>query len=101
MHILHVHVHVKPEHLEEFRAATEENASNSRLEPGVARFDILQQADDPTRFVFVEVYRSAEGHAKHRETAHYNTWNAKTADWLAAPRTRTIYHNVSPADRDW
>lgn len=101
MHILHVHIHVKPEHLEEFRAATEENASNSRLEPDVARFDVLQQADDPTRFVFVEVYRSAEGHSKHRETAHYNTWNAKTADWLTEPRTRTIYRNVSPADADW
>jgi (4S)-4-hydroxy-5-phosphonooxypentane-2,3-dione isomerase len=101
MHILHVHVHVKPEHLEEFRAATEENAAKSRREPGVARFDILQQADDPTRFVFVEVYRSADGHARHKETEHYNTWNAKVADWLFEPRTRTVYRNVSPADQGW
>lgn len=101
MHILHVHIHVKPQHLEEFRAATDDNASKSRLEPGVVRFDVLEQADDPTRVVFVEVYRSAEDHAKHRETQHYNTWNAKTADWLVEPRTRTIFRNVSPADQDW
>jgi len=101
MHILHVHLHVKPEHLEEFKQATLINASKSRQEPGVARFDVIQQADDDTRFVFVEVYRTPEGHASHRETEHYNTWNAATADWMVEPRTRTVYRNVSPPDRDW
>jgi len=101
MHILHVHVHVKPEHIEAFKQATMENAANSRQEPGVARFDVIQQTGDPTRFILVEAYRSAEGHAKHKETAHYNTWNAKVADWLFEPRTRTVYTNVSPADQDW
>ncbi len=101
MHILLVHLHVKPEHLEEFKQATIVNADNSRKEPGLARFDVLQQADDPTRFVFVEAYYNPEGHAKHRETEHYNTWNAKTADWLFEPRTRAVYQNVSPPDQDW
>jgi quinol monooxygenase YgiN len=101
MHILHVHVHVKPEHLEEFKQATMENAAKSRQEAGVARFDVIQQTDDPTRFILMEAYRSAEGHAQHKETEHYKTWNAKVADWLVAPRTRTVYSNVSPADGDW
>ncbi len=101
MYILLVHLHVKPEHLEAFQEATNENAANSRKEPLVARFDVLQQTDDPTRFVFMEAYRNAEGHVKHRETAHYNTWNARVADWLVEPRTRAIYTNVSPSDQDW
>ena len=101
MHILHVHIHVKPEHLEEFKKATNENAAASRKEPGIARFDVLQQADDPTRFVLMEAYRNTEGHARHKETAHYNTWNATVADWLFEPRTRVIYTNISPADQDW
>jgi len=101
MHILLVYIQVKPEHLEEFRQATLANAAKSRQEPAVARFDVMQQADDPTRFVLMEAYRNPEGHAKHRETEHYNTWNTTVADWLVAPRTRTIYTNVSPPDSDW
>jgi (4S)-4-hydroxy-5-phosphonooxypentane-2,3-dione isomerase len=101
MHILHVHIHVKPEHLEEFKKATLVNASKSREEAGVARFDVIQQADDPTRFVLMEAYRSPEGHAKHKETEHYNNWNAAVADWLFEPRTRTVYSSLSPPDQDW
>jgi quinol monooxygenase YgiN len=101
MHILHVHLHVKPEHIEAFRQATIENAANSRKEPGVARFDVVQQADDPSRFALLEVYRTREGHASHRETAHYKAWAAKVEDMLAEPRTRVIYTNVYPADTEW
>jgi quinol monooxygenase YgiN len=101
MHILHVHCHIKPEHLEAFKEATNENAANSRQEEGVARFDVIQQNDDPTRLVLMEVYYSAEGHAKHRETAHYNAWIAKVADWFSEPRTRTVYTSVSPGEEDW
>ena len=101
MHILTVYAHVKPEHIEAFKQATMENAAGSRQEPLVARFDVLQQADDPTRFALVEVYRSAEGHARHRETAHYNAWIAKVTDMLAEPRSRTVYHNVDPGDAGW
>src|ERR1700685_2986558 len=98
MHILHVHVHVKPEHLDAFQTATVENASHSVQEPGCVRFDVIQQADDPTRFVLVEIYRDAQSHAAHRESTHYHAWVDRVADMLAEPRTRAIYRNVHPGD---
>jgi len=101
MYIVHVHVHVKPDQIEAFKAATLENARNSLKEPGIARFDVIQQADDPTRFVLAEVYRTPEDPAKHKETAHYNRWREIAEPMLVEPRTRTIYANVFPADRDW
>ncbi|HEY1242534.1 MAG TPA: antibiotic biosynthesis monooxygenase [Bryobacteraceae bacterium] len=101
MVILIVHLHVKPEHLDAFRQATAENARNSIQEPGVVRFDFLQQSDDPTRFALYEVYRDADAPAKHRETAHYKAWVAKVPDMLAEPRTRALYSNILPADAAW
>jgi len=101
MHLVLVHVHVKPEYIEAFREATIENARNSIREPGIAQFDVLQQSDDPTRFLLYEVYRNPDAPAKHRETAHYNTWLAKVTDMMAEPRSRTVYSNVFPSDRDW
>jgi quinol monooxygenase YgiN len=101
MHLVLVYVHVKPEYIETFREATIENARNSIREPGIAQFDVLQQSDDPTHFLLYEVYRSPDAPAKHRETAHYNAWLAKVTDMMAEPRTRTIYSNVFPSDRDW
>jgi (4S)-4-hydroxy-5-phosphonooxypentane-2,3-dione isomerase len=74
MYIVHVHIQVKPEFVDEFLEATLENASNSILEPGVARFDVIQQIDDPTQFVLVEVYRTPDDPAKHKETDHYLKW---------------------------
>jgi (4S)-4-hydroxy-5-phosphonooxypentane-2,3-dione isomerase len=76
---------------------TIDNASLSVQEPGCARFDVMQQADDPTRFVLVEIYRDAQGHAAHRESAHYRAWSERVADMLAEPRTRSIYRNLYPA----
>jgi quinol monooxygenase YgiN len=101
MHILQVFVHVKPEAVEDFIAATKDNASHSVQEPGVARFDTLQQADDPTRFTIVEVYRNPAGHAAHRETAHYARWRDTVADMMAEPRTAMTYRNVWPGDEGW
>jgi quinol monooxygenase YgiN len=101
MLILHVSIHVKPEHLEAFKAATIENASHSRNEPGVARFDFIQQADEPTRFMLLEAYRDAAAQASHKETPHYHAWVAKVTDMLAEPRTRQSFTNVYPADGDW
>ena len=101
MYIVHVHVHVKPEFVDEFRAATLENARNSLLEPGVARFDVVQQADDPTRFVLVEVYRSAEDAARHKETAHYPVWRDRVADMMAEPRVGVKYIAVFPDLSAW
>src|SRR5215467_9453573 len=87
--IVHVHAHVKPDAVEAFRAATFENASHSVREPGVARFDVLQAADDPTRFVLCEVYRTAAAPAAHKEIAHYKRWRDTVADLMAEPRTST------------
>ena len=101
MHIVLVSVRVKPEHVEAFRQACIENARNSVQEPGIARFDVLQQGDDPTHFLLHEVYRNLDAPAKHRETAHYNAWVAKVTDMLAEPRARVVYSNVFPADSDW
>ncbi len=101
MLIVHVHVRVKPELVEAFRLATIENARNSVGEPGIARFDVIQQADDPTRFVLVEVYRTAEATAQHKETAHYQRWRDTVAEMMAAPRTSVKYSNAFPADEDW
>jgi len=101
MVILIVNLHVKAEHVEAFRQATLENARNSVREPGIARFDLLQQADDPTRFALVEVYRDAEAPVKHRETAHYQAWVAEVPDLLVEPRTRVFYSNLFPSDSEW
>jgi (4S)-4-hydroxy-5-phosphonooxypentane-2,3-dione isomerase len=101
MIVLHVHVHVVPEHIEAFKQATIVNASHSVREPGIARFDVVQTVDDPTRFVLVEVYRGREAMAAHKETAHYAVWAEKVAPWLAEPRTRVLCHNVFPGDEGW
>lgn len=101
MHIVHVHISVKPEAVDAFRNATLDNARNSRLEPGVARFDFLQDAEHPTRFTLVEVYRSPDDVARHKETAHYKRWNEAVADFMAEPRTRAVYVNLDPPDEAW
>lgn len=101
MYIVHVHVHVKSECVEAFRAATLENARRSVLEPGIARFDVVQQADDPTRFVLVEVYRSPEDAARHKDTAHYPVWRDAVADMMAEPRSSLKYLAVFPNDAGW
>lgn len=101
MLIVHVHVQVKPESIEAFKQATLENARASVREPGIARFDVCQQADEPTRFVLVEVYRDAEAPGKHKETAHYAAWRDAVAPMMAAPRSSVKYANVFPADAGW
>ena len=101
MFIAHIQIQVKPECVEVFKKATLANARESVKEPGVARFDILQQQDDPTRFVFVEVYRSAEANAAHKETKHYAMWRDTVADMMAAPRTRALFTNIFPDDKGW
>ena len=101
MLVVHVHVRVKPECVEAFRQASLENARRSVQEPGIARFDVVQQADDPTRFVLVEAYRTAEAPAAHKATAHYATWRDAVADLMAEPRTSVKYANAFPPDADW
>ena len=99
--IVHVDVHVKPDAVEKFRAATLDNARHSVEEPGVARFDVIQSVEDPTRFVLVEVYRSSTAQAAHKETAHYQRWRDAVAELMAEPRTSARYANVFPDDQGW
>src|SRR3954464_886324 len=101
MLIVQVTVRVKPESIDAFRLATVENARHSVQEPGIARFDVLQQADDPTRFVLTEVYREPGAQARHRETAHYARWRDTVANMMAEPRTSVKYSNLFPADEGW
>jgi (4S)-4-hydroxy-5-phosphonooxypentane-2,3-dione isomerase len=101
MFIVHVQVQVKPEAVEAFKQATLANARASAQEPGVARFDVVQQQDDPTRFVLVEVYRDAAAAAAHKETAHYPVWRDAVAGMMAVPRTGVKYNNVHPDETGW
>lgn len=101
MFIVHVHVHVKPEFVEAFKEATIENARNSVQEPGIARFDVIQQLDDPTHFVLVEVYRTPDDPARHKETAHYQIWRDTVAEMMAEPRSSVKYNNIFPGDEGW
>lgn len=101
MNIVFVHVHVKPEFVEAFKQASLENASSSVKEEGVARFDVVQQSDDPTRFVLVEVYKTVEAPAAHKETAHYLKWRDTVADMMAEPRQGVKYGNIFPDDSGW
>ncbi|MBU6400423.1 MAG: antibiotic biosynthesis monooxygenase [Verrucomicrobia bacterium] len=101
MLIVHVRVRVKPECVEAFKAVTLENARQSVREPGIARFDVLQQSDDPTRFVLVEVYRNGDAPAQHKETAHYQTWRDGVAPMMAEPRASVKFANVYPDDPEW
>ena len=101
MLIIQVQVHVKAEYLEEFKEATIVNASNSVKEPGIARFDVMQQTDDPTRFVLAEAYRDEDAPVKHRLTAHYLAWLEKVTPMLAEERTRLRYSSVYPPDAGW
>jgi quinol monooxygenase YgiN len=96
-----VSIHVKPDMLDAFIEATKENAHYSRLEPGVARFDFLQQADDPTRFALVEVFRDADAPLKHRETPHFLKWRDIVADMMVEPRVNIKHLNISPDDTSW
>ena len=101
MLVVHVHVHVKPGQVDAFRQATLENARQSVQEPGIARFDVIQQSDDPTRFVLVEVYRTVEDPGRHKETAHYQTWRDTVSEMTVEPRSSVKFANVHPDDDGW
>lgn len=101
MLIVHVFVHVKPEFVDAFMAASVENARNSVNEPGIARFDVIQQIDDPNRFVLVEVYRAPDDPAKHKQTTHYAKWRDTVAEMMAEPRTSIKFENIFPDDTGW
>lgn len=101
MIIVHVFVHVRRDAVEAFTAATLENARNSVAEPGVVRFDVVQQDDDPTRFLLIEIYRTPQDPARHKDTAHYAIWRDAVASMMAEPRSSVRYQTVYPEPSDW
>ena len=101
MLIVHVFVHVKADTVDAFTSATLENARNSIREPGIVRFDVVQQEDDPTRFVLIEIYRTAADPARHKETAHYATWRDTVEPMMAEPRRGVRYAALFPESGEW
>ena len=101
MFIVHVFVHAKPQNIEDFKAASIKNARDSVKEPNVARFDVLQQEDEPTRFVLVEVYRTSDDPARHKETGHYQKWRDTVDDMMAESRNAIKYTNIFPDEQGW
>ncbi len=101
MIIVHVFVHVQPGAVDAFRAVTLENARNSVQEPGIVRFDVVQQDDDSTRFVLMEIYRTPDDPARHKATAHYLTWRDTVEPMMAEPRRSVKYHALFPDPAGW
>jgi quinol monooxygenase YgiN len=99
MQIVHVHVYVKPESVEAFKLATIDNASNSVKEPGVLRFDVVQQTDDPTHFILIEVYKDAQASAAHKETMHYFRWRNTVVNMMTEPRQGIKFNNIFPEEQ--
>jgi (4S)-4-hydroxy-5-phosphonooxypentane-2,3-dione isomerase len=101
MLVVHVHVHVKPDSVDAFIALTRVNSAASLQEPGIARFDLIQQQDDPCRFILVEAYKTAEAPALHKQTAHYAAWRDGVADMMASPRHSLKFHSLFPDEPRW
>jgi autoinducer 2-degrading protein len=96
-----VHVHVKEDKIEDFKKISVENAKNSIREPGIARFDVVQENDDKTRFVLVEVYKTPDAPAEHKETEHYKKWRDKVEEMMAEPRYSVKFTSIFPEEADW
>ena len=102
MHIVHVFIHVKPEFVDAFKSASMDNAFNSIKEPGIARFDVIQQQDDFTRFVLLEVYHDEHlAPTAHKQTTHYARWRDSVTEMMAEPRYAIKYNNLFPGDESW
>lgn len=101
MLVVQVHIHIKEEYIETFKVATKENAQNSVLESGIARFDVIQQQDEPTRFILIEVYKNQDAPALHKQTAHYAKWRDTVVGMMVEPRYSIKYTNVFPGEDGW
>ena len=101
MYIVLVHIKVKSEYVEAFSQASLRNAKHSIQEPGIARFDVIQETEDPTRFILIEVYQTPDDQLRHRETKHYQLWRDTVADMMEEPRQGIKYRNLFPEDGKW
>ena len=98
MYVTLVNVVVKEPHIEEFITATRINHEQSIQEDGNMRFDILQSPDQPAHFILYEAYKTRQHAAAHKETQHYTVWRETVADWMAEPRSGTVYNGLYPAE---
>ena len=101
MLVVHIQIQVKPEHVEAFVVETRKNSQASLMEAGVARFDLVQRADEPTRFVLVEAYKTPEAPALHKQTAHYAAWRDAVEPMMQSPRTRVEFKSICPEEPRW
>jgi quinol monooxygenase YgiN len=101
MFIVQVHVRVKPEFIQDFKEATVENAKNSILEPGIARFDVIQHIEERNHFILVEVYRTMDDPVKHKSTEHYKIWSNTVSEMMAEPRQSDKFENIFPGEDGW
>ncbi len=101
MIIVSVYVSVKQQMTEEFIRATKENAKNSINEPGIIRFDFIRQADSPSDFLLLEVYKNEDAISRHKQTAHYNKWKNTVEDMMSVPRKSIKYTNIFPDEVNW
>jgi autoinducer 2-degrading protein len=97
MNVTLVHMRVKPEYLDAFIEACRLNHEASIQEPGNLRFDLLQDPEDPTRFIFYEAYRTAEVAAAHKQTTHYAIWRDTVAEMMAEPRRGKRMNGLLPS----
>jgi len=98
MLIVQVFVHVVPEHVDSFIAASEAHARETRPQPGVVRFDLLREEGTLDRFVLLEIYRTDDDPARHKDTPHYAAWKTAVEPWMASPRRSVKYRALSPSD---
>jgi autoinducer 2-degrading protein len=101
MHIVLVDVKVKQTEIENFKIATKVNAENSNLEKGIARFDVIQDLEDPAHFILMEIYRTSDDPARHKETVHYKFWRETVEPMMTEPRVGKKYSNIYPSDDGW
>jgi autoinducer 2-degrading protein len=99
--IVHVDVSVEPDRVDDFLAATEVNATATRQEEGVVRFDVLRDRDETGHVVLVEMYRDDQAASAHKATPHYAQWRDAVAPMMARPRQSVRFVNVSPDDSGW
>jgi len=101
MLVVHVHLKIKPECLQDFIEVTRQNARESLKEDGIARFDLIQQKEDPTRFILIEAYRTSEAPSLHKKTRHYALWRDLVEPMQAEPRYSLKFESLYPEESEW
>lgn len=98
MYVVIVQIHVKPKCLDSFISATLKNVSCSLQEPGVVRFDFIQNIEESNRFILIEIYTSKDAQLEHKQTDHYKIWKNEVANMMLEPRVGSFYESIFPKD---